>query len=73
MYMCVYTPRQQVCIYLCRSHYLGVGQEQPRNEERGRLDIRDGHLLDPRNRDPNFLSTDELARGAERKVICASV
>ncbi|CAE7242237.1 unnamed protein product [Symbiodinium pilosum] len=30
------------------------------NEERGRLDIRDGHLLDPRNRDPNFLATAEL-------------
>ncbi|CAE7405347.1 unnamed protein product [Symbiodinium natans] len=30
------------------------------NEERGRLDIRNGHLLDPRNRDPNFLATSEL-------------
>mmetsp|Transcript_789 Transcript_789/g.1972 ORF Transcript_789/g.1972 Transcript_789/m.1972 type:complete len:390 (+) Transcript_789:81-1250(+) len=30
------------------------------NEERGLQDIRDGHLLDPRNRDPNFLATWEL-------------
>ncbi|CAJ1338709.1 unnamed protein product [Effrenium voratum] len=29
------------------------------NEERGE-EIRDGHLLDPRNRDPNFLTTTEL-------------
>lgn len=30
------------------------------NQQRGALDIRDGHLLDPRNRDPNFLATGEL-------------
>ncbi|CAE7229121.1 unnamed protein product [Symbiodinium sp. CCMP2592] len=32
------------------------------NEERGRFDIRDGFLLDPRNRDPNFLATSELPK-----------
>ena len=34
------------------------------NEERGRFDIRDGFLLDPRNRDPNFLATSELQKNA---------
>ncbi|OLP78442.1 hypothetical protein AK812_SmicGene41381 [Symbiodinium microadriaticum] len=34
------------------------------NEERGRFDIRDGFLLDPRNRDPNFLATSELKKNA---------
>ena len=34
------------------------------NQQRGAVDIRDGHLLDPRNRDPNFLATGELNQNA---------